>query len=169
MTSSVAIFAFMTARAFTAAELPFSWPIVNARKARRPSLTLFSPYGRVGDRAMTLEKARALACVGFFCLAAALGGFARAEQVYPGCAQPGPTGKVWYLDPVNGKTPADGGTGSQTAPWNSLPGILSFRFPGGYTRRCCRASPTSTSSTASASTLRTNSGARPSSPATRSC
>jgi hypothetical protein len=83
---------------------------------------------------MTLEKARALACVGFFCLAAALGGGARADQVYPGCAQPGPAGKVWYLDPVNGKTPADGGTGSQTAPWNSLQGILSFKFPPGYTR-----------------------------------
>jgi hypothetical protein len=83
---------------------------------------------------MTLEKARALVCVGFFCLAAALGGGARADQVYPGCAQPGPAGKVWYLDPVNGKTPADGGTGSQTAPWNSLQGILSFKFPPGYTR-----------------------------------
>ena len=83
---------------------------------------------------MTLEKARALLAVGFFCLAAALGGGARADQVYPGCAQPGPAGKVWYLDPVNGKTPADGGTGSQTAPWSSLPGVLSFKFPPGYTR-----------------------------------
>ena len=83
---------------------------------------------------MTLAKARALACFGVFCLAAALGGGARADQVYPGCAQPGSTGKVWYLDPVNGKTPADGGTGSQTAPWSSLPGVLSFRFPPGYPR-----------------------------------
>ena len=83
---------------------------------------------------MTLEKARALACVGVFCLAAALGDDARAAEVYPGCAQPGPTGKVWYLDPVNGKTPAAGGTGSQTAPWNSLTGVLSFKFPTGYTR-----------------------------------
>ena len=83
---------------------------------------------------MILEKARALVCAGFFCLAAALGGGARAAQVYPGCAQPGPTGKVWYVDPVNGKTPADGGNGSQTAPWNSLTGVLSFRFPPGYTR-----------------------------------
>src|SRR6202789_3915992 len=80
---------------------------------------------------MTLEKARALACVGVFCLAAALGDDARAAEVYPGCAQPGPTGKVWYLDPVNGKTPAAGGTGSQTAPWNSLTGVLSFKFPTG--------------------------------------
>ena len=47
---------------------------------------------------------------------------------------PAPTGKVWYLDPVNGKTPAAGGDGSQTAPWNSLTGVLSFKFPSGYTR-----------------------------------
>jgi hypothetical protein len=83
---------------------------------------------------MTLEKTRALVAAGFFCLAAALGGAARADQVYPGCAQPGPTGKVWWVDPVNGKAPTDGGNGSQTAPWNSLPGILSFKFPPGYTR-----------------------------------
>src|ERR1700722_14901691 len=90
---------------------------------------------------MTLEKARAFSCVGFFCLAAALGGGARADQVYPGCAQPGPAGKVWYLDPVNGKTPADGGNGSQTAPWNSLPGVLSFKFPTGYTRPLLSSGP----------------------------
>jgi hypothetical protein len=83
---------------------------------------------------MTLEKARALACVGVFGLTAALGGGARAAEVYPGCAQPGPTGKVWYVDSVNGKTPAAGGNGSQTAPWNSLQGALSFKFPPGYTR-----------------------------------
>ena len=83
---------------------------------------------------MTLKKARALVAAGFFCLAAALGGGARAAQVYPGCTQPGPTGKVWWVDPVNGKTPAAGGNGSQTAPWNSLPGILSFKFPPGYAR-----------------------------------
>ena len=83
---------------------------------------------------MALEKARALACVGVFCLAAALGGGARAAEVYPGCAQPGPTGKVWYVDPVNGKTPAAGGDGSKGAPWNSLQGVLSFKFPPGYTR-----------------------------------
>jgi hypothetical protein len=79
------------------------------------------------------EGPRALIC-GFFCLAAAFGGGAQAAQVYPGCAQPGPTGKAWYLDPVNGKTPAAGGTGSQTAPWNSLTGVLSFKFPQGYPR-----------------------------------
>jgi hypothetical protein len=84
---------------------------------------------------MILDKrlcARLLA--GFFSLAAAFGGGAQGAQVYPGCAQPGSTGKVWYLDPVNGKTPAAGGDGSQTAPWNSLTGVLSFKFPQGYTR-----------------------------------
>ena len=83
---------------------------------------------------MALEKARALACVGVFCLAAALGGGARAAEVYPGCAQPGPTGKVWYVDPLNGKTPAAGGNGSKAAPWDSLQGVLLFKFPPGYTR-----------------------------------
>jgi hypothetical protein len=83
---------------------------------------------------MILEKARALVAAGIFCVAAALGCSSRAAEVYPGCAQPGPTGKVWYVDPVNGKTPAAGGDGSQTAPWNSLTGVLSFKFPPGYTR-----------------------------------
>ena len=84
---------------------------------------------------MILDKRpRALICAGFFCLAAALGGVARAAEVYPGCAEPGPTGKVWWVDPVNGKTPAAGGNGSQTAPWSSLQGVLSFKFPQGYTR-----------------------------------
>ena len=84
---------------------------------------------------MTLDKRPcALIFASFLCFAAAHGGSAAAAEVYPGCAQPGPTGKVWWLDPVNGKTPADGGNGSQTAPWNSLPGVLSFRFPPGYTR-----------------------------------
>ena len=61
---------------------------------------------------MILDKRlRALIVAGFFCFGAALGGGARAAEVYPGCAQPGPTAKVWYVDPVNGKTPADGGNG----------------------------------------------------------
>ena len=90
---------------------------------------------------MILDRGpRALIFGGFFCLAAALSGAANAVEVYPGCAEPGPIGKVWYVDPVNGKTPADGGNGSQTAPWNSLNGVLSgnwakagFSVPG-YTR-----------------------------------
>jgi Right handed beta helix region len=83
---------------------------------------------------MTLKKARALVVACSFCLAAALGSAAGAAEVYPGCAQPDPMGKVWYLDPVNGKTPAGGGNGSQTAPWNSLTGVLSFKLPPGYAR-----------------------------------
>jgi hypothetical protein len=83
---------------------------------------------------MILDKARALICAGFFCLAAALYGGAQAANVYPGCAQPGPTGKVWWVDPSNGKTPAAGGLGTQAAPWNSLQSILSARVQSGYTR-----------------------------------
>ncbi len=50
----------------------------------------------------------------------------RAAQVYSGCSVPSPTARhVWYIDPVNGKTPAAGGNGSQTSPWNSLSGVLS--------------------------------------------
>ena len=49
----------------------------------------------------------------------------RAAQVYSGCSVPAPTpGHVWYIDPVNGKTPAAGGNGSQTSPWNSLAGVI---------------------------------------------
>ena len=65
----------------------------------------------------------------------------RAAMVYSGCAAPPSTFRqVWYVDPVNGKTPAAGGKGSQAAPWNSLNGVLSgywatagWTFPG-YTR-----------------------------------
>ena len=47
-------------------------------------------------------------------------------QVYPGCSVPGAgSGKIWYVDPVNGATPAAGGDGSQAHPWNSLNGVLS--------------------------------------------
>jgi hypothetical protein len=51
---------------------------------------------------------------------------------YPGCAEPGPIGKVWYVDPVNGKTPADGSAGTQKAPWNSLQGVVSSTKQPGY-------------------------------------
>ncbi|HEY1887091.1 MAG TPA: right-handed parallel beta-helix repeat-containing protein [Roseiarcus sp.] len=90
---------------------------------------------------MILDKRlRAPVFAALFCLAAALGGGARAAEVYPGCAQPGATGKVWWVDPVNGKSLADGGNGSKTAPWNSLTAIIGgqwgtngFSVPG-YTR-----------------------------------
>src|ERR1700677_2621178 len=49
-----------------------------------------------------------------------------APQVYSGCSVPAGTSRhVWYIDPVNGKTPAAGGNGSQASPWNSLSGVLS--------------------------------------------
>jgi hypothetical protein len=83
---------------------------------------------------MILGKRRALICAGLFGFAVALVGGTRAAEVYPGCAQPGATGKVWYVDPVNGKTPAAGGNGTETAPWNSLQGLLSVKPQRGYTR-----------------------------------
>src|ERR1700677_1197393 len=65
----------------------------------------------------------------------------RAAQVYSGCSVPSATSRhVWYVDPVNGKSPAAGGAGSQASPWNSLTGIIGgnwgtggFSVPG-YTR-----------------------------------
>ena len=84
---------------------------------------------------MIQDKPRALisAAVFFaFCLAAAAGGAAQAAEVYPGCAEPGSIGHVWYVDPVNGKTPADGGNGSRTTPWNSLQGVVSSTKQPGY-------------------------------------
>ena len=87
------------------------------------------------------KRSRGLICAGFFCLAAALGGGARAAEVYPGCAQPGATGKVWWVDSINGKTPADGGDGSQAHPWSSLNAVISSQWwvsgaskAAGYTR-----------------------------------
>ena len=53
---------------------------------------------------------------------------AHAYQVYQGCAvpsaTPAATAKTWYVDPVNGKSPAAGGLGTQAAPWNSLTEIV---------------------------------------------
>src|SRR6202453_5450241 len=65
----------------------------------------------------------------------------RAAQVYSSCSVPSATSRhVWYIDPVNGKTPAAGGNGSQASPWNSLSGVIAgawgasnFSIPG-YTR-----------------------------------
>jgi Right handed beta helix region len=83
---------------------------------------------------MILDKRlRALFLAGIFCLAAAVGGGARAAEAYPGCAVPPTTfNHVWYIDPINGKTPADGGNGSQSAPWNSLQGVVSSTKQSGY-------------------------------------
>jgi Right handed beta helix region len=65
---------------------------------------------------------------------------AHAYQVYQGCTIPGAgSGKVWYVDPVIGQTPAAGGLGTQAAPWNSLNGIIGGLWSSGqkvpgYTR-----------------------------------
>jgi hypothetical protein len=64
----------------------------------------------------------------------------RAAQVYNGCSVPSATSRhTWYVDPVNGRTPAAGGDGSQAHPWNSLQGVLSGQWGAhvtypGYTR-----------------------------------
>lgn len=48
-----------------------------------------------------------------------------APQIYLGCATPSSTPlHVWYFDPVNGKTEAAGGNGSQSAPWNNLNALV---------------------------------------------
>jgi hypothetical protein len=58
----------------------------------------------------------------------------RAAQVYSGCSVPSATPRhVWYIDPVNGKTPAAGGNGSQASPWNSLNGVLSGNWAANVT------------------------------------
>jgi hypothetical protein len=84
---------------------------------------------------MILDKSCALICAGVLSVTAALGRGARAAEVYPGCAVPPTTfNHIWYVDPVNGKTPADGGDGSQVAPWNSLQGVVSSTKQPGYRR-----------------------------------
>ena len=122
------------ARELRSRRAPFSWPIVSGRKRVDPFLA--SPRAIRSEIAYDFgQAARALIFAAFFCLAAALGGGARAAEVYPGCAEPGPTGKVWWVDPVNGKTPAEGGDGSQAHPWNSLNAVIRqwwFKPPQGY-------------------------------------
>ena len=50
---------------------------------------------------------------------------ASAQQVFHDCATPPSTFRnVWYIDPVNGKTQAAGGNGSQAHPWNSLQAVF---------------------------------------------
>ena len=50
---------------------------------------------------------------------------ASAQQVLHNCATPPSTfRKTWYIDPVNGRTQAAGGNGSQAHPWNSLAAVV---------------------------------------------
>lgn len=66
-----------------------------------------------------------LACIGL-AISVVCGAPALAHQVYPGCDVPvsSATAKAWWVDPVNGKSPAAGGLGTQAAPWNSLQGVM---------------------------------------------
>ena len=77
---------------------------------------------------MFLNKTRLSIRAGLFCLAATFGGFGWAAQVYPGCAVlPTTFNHIWYIDPVNGKTSADGGLGTRAASWNSLEAVFLVR------------------------------------------
>jgi hypothetical protein len=79
-----------------------------------------------------MNKRRWPICAGALCIVAVFGGRAGAAEVYPGCAAPPTTFKhIWYIDPVNGKTPAEGGVGTKAAPWNSLQAV--FLVQPGYT------------------------------------
>ena len=50
-------------------------------------------------------------------------------QVYSGCSVPSTSSRhAWYINPVNGKSPAAGGNGSQASPWNSLAGVISGQW-----------------------------------------
>ena len=81
---------------------------------------------------MTMKKGRRPICAGALCFAVLLGGRAGAAEVYPGCPVPPTTfNHIWYIDPVNGKTLAAGGLGTQAAPWNSLQ--AAFSVQPGYT------------------------------------
>jgi Right handed beta helix region len=80
---------------------------------------------------MLLNKTRLSIRAGLFCLAATFSGSGWATQVYPGCALPPTTfNHIWYIDPVNGKTPAEGGLGTRAAPRNSLQAV--FMVQPGY-------------------------------------
>jgi len=81
---------------------------------------------------MIMKKPRWSIRAGALCFAVLLGGRAGAAEVYPGCPVPPTTfNHIWYIDPVNGKTLAAGGLGTQAAPWNSLQ--AAFSVEPGYT------------------------------------
>ena len=107
-----------------------SWPAILIEKPSLASLNC------VGDCALILKKGpRALICAYFFCLPGVACRVAEAAEVYPGCAVPSTTFEhTWYVDPVSGKTQADGGDGSKARPWNSLNAIVSSTNQPGYTR-----------------------------------
>jgi hypothetical protein len=89
---------------------------------------------------MIMKKPRWPMRAGALCFAAILGGRAGAAEVYPGCPVPPTTfNHIWYIDPVNGKTLAAGGLGTQAAPWNSLQ--AAFSVQPGYTTPLLSSAP----------------------------
>jgi hypothetical protein len=75
-----------------------------------------------------MKKPRWRICASALCFAAVFAGRAGAVEVYPGCAVPPTTfNHIWYVDPVNGKTSAEGGLGTRAAPWNSLQAVFSVQ------------------------------------------
>ena len=101
------------------------------------------------------------------CFAAILGGRAGAVEVYPGCPVPPTTfNHIWYIDPVNGKTAAAGGLGTQAAPWNSLQ--AAFSVQPGYTTPLLSTAPYRHPNPANPADTVYPAGAR-SNPAMRSC
>ena len=66
---------------------------------------------------MIVTKPRWLICAGVLCFASIFASRAEAVEVYPGCAIPPTAFKhIWYIDPVNGKTAAEGGLGTSGRP-----------------------------------------------------
>lgn len=89
---------------------------------------------------MIVKKPRWPIRAGALCFAAILGGRALSAEVYPGCPVPPTTfNHIWYIDPVNGKTLAAGGLGTQAAPWNSLQ--AAFSVQPGYTTPLLSSAP----------------------------
>jgi hypothetical protein len=89
---------------------------------------------------MIMKKPRWSIRAGALCFAAILGGRALSAEVYPGCPVPPTTfNHIWYIDPVNGKTLAAGGLGTQAAPWNSLQ--AAFSVQPGYTTPLLSSAP----------------------------
>ena len=116
---------------------------------------------------MIMKKPRWPIRAGALCFAAILGGRAGAAEVYPGCPVPPTTfNHIWYIDPVNGKTLAAGGLGTQAAPWNSLQ--AAFSVQPGYTTPLLSTAPYRRRIRPTPPICSTPAGAR-SNPAMRSC
>ena len=118
---------------------------------------------------MVVTKPRRPICAGLLCFASIFVGRAEAVEVYPGCAVP-PTAfrHVWYIDPVNGKTAAEGGHGTSAAPWNSLQAVFSVQ-PGYTAPLLTTAAYRHPNDAKTAYVFASGPGAGPMNPATKSC